>query len=1255
MKTNRFKSCIHSHSQIIFGIVAVIALFWGVVSIPFSHPNPALPHISEAAAVKPLDSLRGEEAIQHLKKEGQYDSLAAALAAARYQVVWESSPLLRDPGGAHHAKNPAQGFSAYFTEAGVKLADFGRLKQGCKSCDTNPNWQMGLRLKGYGYGERIVALGRGELKAAQNRVEYAHAALTEWYENKAEGLEQGFTISVPPAADALGKPLRVVMQLSGELHGKLAKDGQAVIFRLRHHQPSLRYSGLKAWDARDRKLPTRMTLTDGELSLEVDDTDATYPIMIDPVFSQQAKLTAADGAVNDTFGASVAISGETAVTGVPGDDIGENPGQGSAYVFVRSGGMWTQQAKLMALDGSGGDGFGGAVAISEDTIVAGVTGDSIGGNSGQGSAYVFVRSGVTWTQQQKLTAADGGANDLFGTGVAISGNTVVVGATWADVGPNLLQGAAYVFVRSGTAWTQQQKLLASDGLPSDELGRSVAISGETIVVGAHSADMGPNAGQGKAYVFVRSGAIWTQQQQLSASDGQLGDVFGWSVGISGDTVVVGARGDNYSSPSFSHPDQGSVYVFVRSGATWTQQQKLLASDGDAEDNFGHAVAISGDTIVASAFKDDVGANADQGSAYLFSRSGTAWAQQAQLVAGDGAAGDRFGQDVALDGNTVVAGADLATVGGNTFQGAAYVFVVCTGLVEQQILNAGDGASGDGFGQAVSIDGDTAVIGAPNDDIGMNTGQGSVYVFVRNGATWTQQAKLTADDGEATDRLGYSVAVNGDTLAAGAISDDIAHIVGLMADQGSTYVFVRNGTTWTQQAKLTADDGLAGDQFGRAVAIEGNTAVVGAFRDDDGLNLNQGSAYVFERSGTTWTQQQKLTAGDGTQNDEYGWAVAICGDTIVVGSHFADVALQGAAYVYLRGMTNWSLQQKLTANDAAAGDSFGGAVAIEGNTVVIGAAGADIGMNTDQGAAYVFVRTAGVWSQQQKLTASDGGASHLSGASAGISGNRIVLGAILYDAPPAPNQGWAYVFDRNGLDWTERQKLVSSDGGPGDEFGFSAGISGDAILIGAYHNPVAGSDQGSAYIFGCGTCPPIALSPTELPYGRTGLFYTQTITASGGIEPYQFSLSAGNLPPGLNLSQAGILSGVPIAVGSYTFSVTATAANLCNTSRSFTIIVTPPCAAITISPANLELPAGTAGLPYNQQFTASGGTLPYTFAINAGMLPGGLSLSISGQLSGTPATFGSFNLRLRIFGFFNLRLRIFGSCVQSVQSSVSRCL
>ncbi|MSQ08671.1 MAG: hypothetical protein EXR44_05165, partial [Dehalococcoidia bacterium] len=203
----------------------------------------------------------------------------------------------------------------------------------------------------------------------------------------------------------------------------------------------------------------------------------------------------------------------------------------------------------------------------------------------------------TWTQQQKLTASDGAANDFFGYSVAVSGDTAVVGA-WGD---DSAKGSAYVFTRSGSTWTQQQKLTASDGAAIDYFGYSVAVSGDTAVVGAY----GDDSYKGSAYVFTRSGSTWTQQQKLTASDGAANDYFGGSVAVSGDTAVVGAYGDD--------SEKGSAYVFTRSGSTWTQQQKLTASDGAANDFFGWSVAVSGDTAVVGARSDD----SSKGSAYMF--------------------------------------------------------------------------------------------------------------------------------------------------------------------------------------------------------------------------------------------------------------------------------------------------------------------------------------------------------------------------------------------------------------------------------------------------------------------------------------------------------------------------------------------------------------------------------------------------------------------------------------------------------------
>jgi len=273
---------------------------------------------------------------------------------------------------------------------------------------------------------------------------------------------------------------------------------------------------------------------------------------------QQARLTAVDGAAGDEFGWSVAISGDTAVVGAPYDDIGANADQGSAYVFVRSGVTWGQQQKLSAADGAADDFFGCSVAIAGDSAVVGACGDDVGANANQGSAYVFVRSGVTWGQQAKLTAADGAANDTFGCSVAIAGETAVVGAPNDDVGATANQGSAYVFVRSGVTWTQQQKLVAGDGAVYDNFGSSVAIAGETAVMGAPNHDVGAHSAQGSAYAFVRSGTTWSEQTQLVAADGATDDWFGYSVALSGDTAVVGAYWDNVGARTA----QGSAYVFL---------------------------------------------------------------------------------------------------------------------------------------------------------------------------------------------------------------------------------------------------------------------------------------------------------------------------------------------------------------------------------------------------------------------------------------------------------------------------------------------------------------------------------------------------------------------------------------------------------------------------------------------------------------------------------------------------------------------
>ena len=384
--------------------------------------------------------------------------------------------------------------------------------------------------------------------------------------------------------------------------------------------------------------------------------------LTEPAYAQisEFKLTASDNAAGDNFGFSISISGDYAVVGALLDDD-NGSGSGSAYVFKRTGTTWTQEAKILPSDGAADDQFGNSVSISGDYAVVGARRDDDNGDR-SGSAYVFKRTGSSWTQEAKLLASDGAAFDVFGTSVSIYGDYAVVGANWDDDNGDR-SGSAYVFKRTGSSWTQEAKLLPSDGAANDNFGNSVSISGDYAVVGAESDDVN-GFHSGSAYVFKRSSTSWAQEAKLLPHDGAVEDHFGVSVSISGDYAIVGSVGDNNYS--------GSAYVFKRIGTSWAQEPKLLASDRGPEiDLFGSSVSISSDyAVVGAPMDDDNGISS--GSAYVFKRTGTSWAQEAKLLPSDGAVGDDFGWSVSISGGYAVVGAYLDDDNG-TDAGSAYVY------------------------------------------------------------------------------------------------------------------------------------------------------------------------------------------------------------------------------------------------------------------------------------------------------------------------------------------------------------------------------------------------------------------------------------------------------------------------------------------------------------------------------------------------------------------------------------------------------
>jgi len=395
-----------------------------------------------------------------------------------------------------------------------------------------------------------------------------------------------------------------------------------------------------------------------------------------------------------------------------------------------------------------------------------------------------------------------------------------------------------------------------------------------------------------------------------------------------------------------------------------QEAELTASDSVAQ-QFGWSIAVSGSTIVVGTPSTT---NFPQGVAYVFVEPAAGWSgslnETAKLTSSDGASGDFFGISLSINGDTVVVGAPNAGgQNGGAGQGEAYVFVKPAGgwtgtMHENAKLSASDAPVGFflGFGGSVAASLDTIVVGAPGALVGQNSAQGAAYVFVMPGAGWSgslsQNAKLTASDGAAGDDLGASVAISGGVVVAGASDSN--------STKGAAYVFVNPGT-WAgslqQSAKLTASDGSVNDLFGNSVAVSGDTVVVGAFL---ATYPGPGAAYVFAKPAAGWggslTQSARLTASDGVTFDEFGWSVAVSGNTIAVGAPFATVganAAQGAGYMFLEPVGGWSGPRsetsKLVASDGTANNEFGFAAAVDGCTIAVGAPS----LSANVGSAYVF--------------------------------------------------------------------------------------------------------------------------------------------------------------------------------------------------------------------------------------------------------------------------------------------------------------
>ncbi len=808
-------------------------------------------------------------------------------------------------------------------------------------------------------------------------------------------------------------------------------------------------------------------------------------------WTQMARLIPPDGAAGDLFGFAVDISRDVAVIGAFGTDQ-SGSSSGSVYVYRNNGTSWVFETRLVAPDGAANDFFGYSVAVSGNVVLVGAYGVDDSGTE-SGAAYAFRFNGTNWAFERKIRALDGQPGDQFGYSVDLSGNTAVIGAyADDDLGPDA--GAAYVFRYDGAQWLQDAKLRAGDGGPGQEFGAAVSVSGNLVVIGARSDD---DAGllSGSAYVFALGGNGWTQTAKLLAGDGAAGDAFGTAVAVAGATIVVGAPGDDDKGSN-----SGSAYVYRFNGAAWVRDAKIRASDGAAGDALATAVGLSEDQAVLGAFADDDAGNSSgsayivpglgdcngnnvldlcdiaAGTSLDTNNDGfpdecvpaPCTAVEADMLrASDGAAGDWYGASVALSGRRGIIGAwldddfDIAT-------GSAYIVDIGRPrAVQRAKLTAADPVSADWFGFAVAVDGDVAVVGAyGNDDRGSQAG--AAYVFRFNGATWMQEAKLLAADAQAGDSFGFAVAVSGDVVVVGAYGDDDRG-----SNAGSAYVFRYTGGVWSQETKLLASDGLVGDEYGAAVAVSGPIILIGA-REDDNNGSSSGTVYAYRYNGLSWADERRILASDGAAGDRFGWSLALDGTRAIIGA-LGDDDLgnnAGAAYIVEWTGTAWLERTKLRALDGAAGDEFGRAVAVAGDFALVGSRGDD-DAGTDSGSAYLFVRDGTAWRPAAKLVASDGGAFDEFGRAVALSAEGILIGA-RGDDDLGSDAGAAYVFRGLG-DCNQNDALDLCDVTDGGSLDFNTnGVPDECETGDANCDGVVSFDDIDAFVLALSGATPYAL-------------------------------------------------------------------------------------------------------------------------------------------------------------------------------------
>ena len=1036
--------------------------------LPASQAGNALPSTeAPAASTSRSQTVAPGETPKGITPEA-WSRIMADVQAKTYAVQPDKSGKLR-------AGNPAQHLKARFSPRDVALTPEQRSRLAPGKQAQAPQQQPGAPFELRTRSVDGIAAQAVTPAATANRVEYRHPGYTEWYVNEAKGFEQGWTLDAP-AADGQSPVIRI--GVSGAR--TVAESADAIRIEDSNGKLRYRYAGLKVTDAALRVLPAHLRLAQpGIIEIAVDDRGAQYPVTVDPALTATEAVTLSLPGATVAYGISVAVNGDNVVVGLGALYVSN---AGAAYIYNRNQGgtgQWGLAATLNDPAATAGDAFGNSVAVNGGTVVVGAKGTS----NNQGAAYIYSlsQSSGSWGLAASLNDPAATAQDVYGESVAVDGDTVVIGAD--SHGGMGRAGLAYIYSRNqggAGAWGESASVSDPAASDYDEFGESIGLNGDTLVVGAP----GTNAAEGAAYVFSRNqggAGTWGEAASLIDTTGSFNDNhdFGSSVAVDGDTVAV-------TAPNIF--GLGAVYIYSRNqggAGLWGRAATLSDPAATAGDAFGVSVAVYGDTVAVVAPVAAYVYNRNQGGAGL-------WGLVASLS--DPAPSNNY--TVAVDGDTVVLGSST----NNTGFGAAYIFDISGGTFTlaasiEAPTAAGSGAS---LGFSVAVNGDTLVVGA----YGAIDYEGEAYVYSRNqggAGRWGLAASLSDPGGMTGDDFGYSVTVDGDTVAVGAF--------GTNNSQGAAYVYSRNqgGAGHWGLAATQNDPGMGFDEFGTSLAVNGDTLVVGAFYTSDA----EGKAYIYGRNqggAGAWGLAASLSDPGAKADDCFGAAVAVDGDTVAAGAYCTG-GQQGAAYIFSRnqnGAGAWGLAASLSDPQATAGDDFGFAVAVSGDTLVVGA----YGEGSQAGAVWFYDRNqngAGAWGVTQGNFAT--GAGHF-GASVDVDGETVVIGGY--------GQGIIYIFSRNnqqgaGIQWQQAAYLPQPATTTGYQFGYSVAVNGGTLAVGAYDSD---SGHGAAYVYSLATDLPTSIAtPTSLKFapqasGSSSAAQTVTLknTGSGDLTVSGLSFS-----------------------------------------------------------------------------------------------------------------------------------------------------